>query len=85
MNLAIRDIRHNLLRFVLTVFGVGLLMAATIGMLGMYRGIVYEALVVIDGIGADLWVVEGGKSGPFAESSAVPANLDPPRRQPSRA
>jgi putative ABC transport system permease protein len=76
VNLAIKDIRHNLLRFVLTVFGVGLLMAATIGMLGMYRGIVYEALVVIDGIGADLWVVEGGKSGPFAESSAVPANLD---------
>ncbi|MDQ0394909.1 ABC transporter permease [Labrys monachus] len=65
-----------MLRFVLTVFGVGLLMASTIGMLGMYRGIVYEALVVIDGVGADLWVVEGGKSGPFAESSAVPANLD---------
>lgn len=76
MNLAVKDIRHNLLRFILTVFGVGLLMAATIGMLGMYRGIVYEALIVIDGIGADLWVVEGGKSGPFAESSAVPANLD---------
>ena len=76
MNLAVRDIRHSLLRFVLTVFGVGLLMAATIGMLGMYRGIVFEALIVIDGIGADLWVVEGGKSGPFADSSAVPANLD---------
>jgi putative ABC transport system permease protein len=76
MNLAIKDIRHSLLRFFLTVFGVGLLMAATIGMLGMYRGIVFEALIVIENIGADLWVVEGGKSGPFAESSAVPANLD---------
>jgi putative ABC transport system permease protein len=76
VNLAVKDIRHNLLRFILTVFGVALLMASTIGMLGMYRGIVFEALIVIDGIGADLWVVEGGKAGPFAESSAVPANLD---------
>lgn len=76
MNLATRDIRHNSGRFALSVIGVGLLMAATIGMLGMYRGIVFEALIVIDGIGADLWIVEGGRAGPFAESSAVPANLD---------
>lgn len=76
MNLATRDIRSNIGRFILSVIGVGLLMAATIGMLGMYRGIVFEALIVIDGIGADLWVVEGGRAGPFAETSAVPANLD---------
>jgi putative ABC transport system permease protein len=76
MNLALKDVRHNLARFILTIFGVSLLMAATIGMLGMYRGIVFEALVVIDGIGADLWVVEGGRAGPFAEPSSVPNSLD---------
>lgn len=76
VNLAFKDIRYSLTRFVLTVAGVSLLMAATIGMLGMYRGIVQEALVIIDGIGADLWVAEGGRSGPFAEPSSVPANLD---------
>lgn len=76
MKLALRDIRYNLTRFVLTIAGVGLLMAATIGMVGMYRGIVFEALIIIDGVDADLWVVEGGRAGPFAELSAVPANLD---------
>ena len=32
--------------------------------------------LVVNGVGADLWVVEGGRFGPFAESSAVPGNLD---------
>jgi putative ABC transport system permease protein len=27
-------------------------------------------------VGADLWVVEGGRAGPFAETSAVPDSLD---------
>ena len=76
VNLALKDIRHGLTRFVLTILGVSLLMAATIGMLGMYRGIVKEALVIIDGIGADMWVSEGGRAGPFAEPSSIPPNLD---------
>lgn len=76
MNLAFKDISQNLTRFFLSAVGVGLLMAAAIGMLGMYRGIVYEALIVVNSAGADLWVVEGGRFGPFAESSAVPGNLD---------
>jgi putative ABC transport system permease protein len=76
MNLALKDVRYSLTRFVLTILGVSLLMAATIGMLGMYRGIVFEALVIIDGMGTDLWVVEGGRAGPFAEPSTVPTSLD---------
>jgi putative ABC transport system permease protein len=76
VNLALKDIRFGLTRFALTIVGVSLLMAATIGMLGMYRGIVQEALVIIDGIGADVWVAEGGRSGPFAEPSSIPANMD---------
>ena len=76
MNLALADIRHHFLRFALTAFGVGALFTACIGMIGLYRGIIYEALIVIDDIGADLWVVEGQRSGPFAERSEISGLLD---------
>ena len=76
MNIALRDMRFSALRFALTAVGIGMLLGATMGMIGLYRGIVHEALLIINDIGADLWVVEGGRSGPFAETSAVPANLD---------
>jgi len=75
MNLAIRDIRHNLFRFALTAFGVGLLLLGAMGMVGLYRGIVHDALGIIDGIGADLWIVQAGTEGPFAEASNVPLSL----------
>jgi len=32
--------------------------------------------LIINAVGADLWVVEGGRAGPFGETSAVPATLD---------
>ncbi|MFG1187555.1 MULTISPECIES: ABC transporter permease [Xanthobacter] len=76
MNIALKDMRFSALRFALTAVGIGMLLGATMGMIGLYRGIVHEALLIINDIGADLWVVEGGRSGPFAETSAVPANLD---------
>ncbi|WP_372071859.1 hypothetical protein P7L75_26470 [Tistrella mobilis] len=72
MMLALADIRHDLLRFVLTAIGIGLLAMGAFGMTGIYRGIVVDALMVIDRIGADLWVVQGDTRGPFAETSAVP-------------
>lgn len=76
MNLAVHDIRHNLGRFVLTAVGIGLLLMVVLGMSGIYRGMIDDALVVLDRIGADLWVVQRGTRGPFAEISRVPANLD---------
>lgn len=76
MNLAIHDIRHNLGRFVLTAVGIGLLLMTVLGMSGIYRGMIEDALVVVDGIGADLWVVQRDTRGPFAEISRVPASLD---------
>lgn len=76
MNIALKDMKFSALRFALTAVGIGLLLGATMGMIGLYRGIVHEALLIINDIGADLWVVEGGRSGPFAESSAVPSSLD---------
>ncbi|WP_319529664.1 ABC transporter permease [uncultured Cohaesibacter sp.] len=76
MNLAIKDIRYSLGRFLLTAAGVGFLITASIGMVGLYRGIVADALLLIENIGADLWVVQGGHSGPFSESSAISPDMD---------
>ncbi|OGV74414.1 MAG: ABC transporter permease [Lentisphaerae bacterium RIFOXYB12_FULL_65_16] len=76
MNLATKDIGHNLGRFALTVVGIGLLLMLVMGMGGIYRGLIAEATLLIDTIGADLWVVQGSTRGPFAEISRVPANLE---------
>jgi len=76
MNLAAKDIRHNFGRFALTTVGIGLLLMIVMGMGGIYRGLIREATLLIDNIGADLWVVQGSTRGPFAEISRVPANLE---------
>ena len=76
MNLAVHDIRHRPGRFGLTAVGIGMLLMIVLGMSGIYRGMIADALVVLDGIGADLWVVQRGTRGPFAEISRVPRNLE---------
>ncbi len=75
MNLAVRDIRHSLGRFVLTTIGVGMLLMVVMGMGGIYRGLVDDALVVTRGVGADLWVVQRDTRGPFAEVSRLPRSV----------
>lgn len=76
MNLAIRDIRHNSGRFVFTTLGIGLLLMIVMGMGGIYRGLIYEATLLVDRVGADLWVVQGSTRGPFAEISRISASLE---------
>jgi putative ABC transport system permease protein len=76
MNLAAKDIRHNFGRFALTTVGIGMLLMIVMGMGGIYRGLIREATLLVGTIGADLWVVQGGTRGPFAEISRVPANLE---------
>jgi putative ABC transport system permease protein len=76
MNLAIRDIRHNVGRFALTTLGIGLLLMIVMGMGGIYRGLIHEATLLVDQVGADFWVVQGSTRGPFAEISRLPANLE---------
>jgi putative ABC transport system permease protein len=75
MNLATKDIRHNLGRFALTAVGVGMLLMTVMGMGGIYRGVVEDATLLIDRVGADLWIVQRSTRGPFAEVSRVPPNL----------
>lgn len=75
MNLALADIRHNLGRFLLTGVGLGLLMAVALSMVGIYQGVVAEALALSRSLRADLWLVEAGTRGPFAESSRIPGDV----------
>ncbi|TIO31246.1 ABC transporter permease [Mesorhizobium sp.] len=74
MNLAYRDIRHGLGRFLLTCVGLGLLLGVVLAMIGIYRGLVVEALTIARAPGVDLWVVEANTRGPFAEASRIPAD-----------
>jgi putative ABC transport system permease protein len=74
MNLAYRDIKHNLLRFVLTNFGLSLLLGIVIMMTGVYGGLIDDALRQARAADADLWVVQADTKGPFAESSRIPGD-----------
>lgn len=74
MNLAYRDVRHNLGRFALTCVGLGLLLSVVLAMIGIYRGIVVDALTIARAPAVDLWVVESGTRGPFAEASRIPGD-----------
>lgn len=74
MNLAYRDIRHNLGRFLLTCFGLSLLLGVVLSMIGIYRGLVEDALTLVRTPTVDVWVVESDTRGPFAESSRIPGD-----------
>lgn len=74
MNLAYRDVRHNLFRFVLTCLGLSLLMAVVLAMMGIYNGAVIDALTIARAPKVDVWVVEAETKGPFAESSRIPGS-----------
>lgn len=76
MNLAWRDVRHQWRRFVATAFGLGLLFAVVLAMGGIYRGMVEDAVLLVDRMEADVWIVQRGTRGPFAERSVVPEALE---------
>jgi putative ABC transport system permease protein len=69
MNLAWRDVRHNLLRFVLTCFGLSLLLSVVLSMIGIYRGIIVDALAIARGHGVDRWVVGSWTRGPIPQTT----------------
>jgi len=75
VNLAFKDIRHNLGRFVLTTIGIGMLLMVVMGMGGIFRGLVDDATLLVEAIDGELWVVQRDTRGPLAEVSRVPMNL----------
>ena len=74
MNLAYRDIRHNLFRFLLTCVGLGLLLGVVLAMIGIYKGLVVDALTIARSPAVDVWIVESNTRGPFAEASRIPGD-----------
>jgi len=75
INLARKDITHSLGKFLVTAMGVGMLLGMVLIMIGVYRGMVVDAEILINDINADLWVVQENSMGPFAESSRVHEDL----------
>lgn len=77
MNLALRDIRHNLGRFLLTCLGLSLLLGIVLAMVGIYRGLIEESLGLVRSAGADVWVVEGrSRECECALGSAIPGGTE---------
>ncbi|MCC6874690.1 MAG: ABC transporter permease [Sandaracinaceae bacterium] len=76
MNLAIRDVRRHLARFVGTAAGLGLLLSVVIAMQGIYAGMVDDATILTRAMHADLWIVQRDTRGPFAESSRLDPSVE---------
>ena len=74
ISLAGRDILHAWGKFVFTGIGLGLLIGVTLTMAGVYRGMVDDGRALLDNSGADLWVVQQGTLGPYAEPSSLNDN-----------
>jgi len=75
INLALKDIQHSLSKFIITAISVGVLLGIVIIMIGVYRGMVYDAKVLVDDIKADIWVVQQDTLGPFAQNSRIHEDL----------
>lgn len=72
MELALKDIRRHLGKFLATIVGVAMLLAIVLVMNGIYQGNIQDGVWLIDNTRTDLWVVERGRGGPFNEASRIP-------------
>jgi len=76
MNLALRDVRRHVGRFVGTAVGLGLLLSVVTAMQGIYAGMVDDATILTRAMRADLWVVQRDTRGPFAEGSRLDPSIE---------
>lgn len=72
MELALKDIRRHLGKFLATIVGVAMLLAIVLVMNGIYQGNIRDGVWLIDNTATDLWVVERSRGGPFNEASRIP-------------
>ncbi|SFP91912.1 ABC transporter permease [Hydrogenimonas thermophila] len=75
INLAQKDIQYKLGTFIITAVGVGMLLGIVLIMIGVYRGMIVDAEVLLDDLNVDLWIVQENTLGPFAESSRIHEDL----------
>jgi len=75
INLAIKDIEHSFSKFIVTAISVGILLGIVIIMIGVYRGMVFDAKEFVKDLNVDIWVVQQDTLGPFAETSKIHEDL----------
>ena len=75
INLAQKDIAHGLGKFIITSMGVGMLLGIVLIMIGVYRGMIVDAEVLLNDLNVDFWVVQENTLGPFAEASRIHEDL----------
>ncbi len=75
INLAQKDIAHTFGKFIVTAMGVGMLLGIVLIMIGVYRGMIVDAEVLLGDLDVDIWVVQEDTLGPFAESSRIHEDL----------
>lgn len=71
ISLAQRDIAHSLGKFLTTSMGIGMLLGVVLIMIGVYRGLVDDANILLKDTQANLWIVQQDTLGPFAENSRL--------------
>jgi putative ABC transport system permease protein len=75
INLAFKDITHSLSKFLITAISVGVLLGIVVIMIGVYRGMVEDAQILVNDIQANIWVVQQDTLGPFAQTSKIHEDL----------
>jgi len=75
INLAYKDITHSLSKFLITAISVGVLLGIVVIMIGVYRGMVEDAQILVNDIKANIWVVQQDTLGPFAQTSKIHEDL----------
>lgn len=76
MNLALKEVRRHPGRFAGTSIGMALLFTVVLAMAGIYQGLVDDATVLVHAVHADLWVVQRGTRGPFADISRLDPSVE---------
>src|SRR6476469_2886209 len=71
----LRDLQWRSRRFVVATIGVALVFAVTLVLSGLSESFHREARRMMDDIGADVWLVRNGVTGPFTMFSPIPAEL----------
>jgi len=75
INLAFKDIQHSFSKFIITAISVGILLGIVIIMIGVYRGMIFDAKELVNDLKVDVWVVQQDTLGPFAETSKIHEDL----------
>ena len=75
INLAQKDVSHTFGKFIVTAMGVGMLLGIVLIMIGVYRGMIVDAEVLLDDLNVDIWIVQEDTLGPFAEASRIHEDL----------